>query len=261
MHAFACVCDGAGFARNNLLLIDDASCFTTVEFLKTKNQAAQKIKDYMAYLKARDRSPCAIRMDRGTEFVNEELHTWCHSQGIHFQMTAPYSPSQNGVVEHMNCTLVKLVRAMIIHSKLPEFLWEPAVAHATYVRNLSYTKFIPNATPYQLWHNRKPDVSHLREFGAPVWILAQGQRVLRKMLPKSQCRAYVGCDEGSKAVKYYNAATRNILTSRNYCFLVPSTDNPPEEIAIDPGEIAPPREGEAVDTTRSTNPVILQKML
>ena len=67
-----------------LLLIDDASHFTTVEFLKTKNQELQKIKDYMAYLKARDCSPCAIWMDHGTKFVNEELHTWCYSQGIHF---------------------------------------------------------------------------------------------------------------------------------------------------------------------------------
>ena len=129
----------------------------------------------MAYLKARGRSPCAIRMDRGTEFVNEDLRTWCHSQGICFQMTTLYSPSQNGVVERMNHTLVKLARAMITDSKLPEFLWEPAVAHAVYVRNLSYTKHTPNVTPYQLWHNRKPDVSHLHKFGAPVWILAQGQ--------------------------------------------------------------------------------------
>jgi hypothetical protein len=79
------------------------------------------------------------------------------------------------------------------------------------------------------------------------------------MLPKSQRRAYVGYDEGSKAVKYYNAATRNILTSRNYRFLVPSTDNPPEEIAIDSGEITPPCEGETKDSTWSMDPVILQK--
>ena len=79
------------------------------------------------------------------------------------------------------------------------------------------------------------------------------------MLPKSQRRAYVRYDEGSKAVKYYNAATRNILTSCNYCFLIPSANNPPEEITIDPGEIAPPREGEAEDITQSTNPVIPRK--
>jgi hypothetical protein len=76
-----------------LLLIDDASRYTTVEFLKTKSQAAQRIQEYMTHLKAQGRSPCAIRMDRGTKFVNEDLCTWCHSQGIHFQMTAPYSPS------------------------------------------------------------------------------------------------------------------------------------------------------------------------
>ena len=79
------------------------------------------------------------------------------------------------------------------------------------------------------------------------------------MLPKSQHQAYIRCDKGSKAVKYYNATTRNILTSWNYHFLIPLTDNPPEEIAIDLGEIAPPHEGEAEDSMQSTDPVILEK--
>jgi hypothetical protein len=79
------------------------------------------------------------------------------------------------------------------------------------------------------------------------------------MLLKSQCRAYVRYDKGSKVVKYYNTVTRNILTSCNYHFLVPSTDNPPEEIAIDPGEIAPLCEGEMKDSTRSMDPIIPQK--
>ena len=79
------------------------------------------------------------------------------------------------------------------------------------------------------------------------------------MLLKSQCRAYIRYDEGSKAVKYYDTATRNILTSCNYHFLVPLTENPPEEIAIDPGEIAPLHKGEAKDDARSTDPILLQK--
>jgi hypothetical protein len=115
-------------------------------------------------------------------------------------MTAPYSPSQNGVAERMNRTLEELSRAMLTASNLPEFLWEMAVAHAAYVQNLSYTKYIPNSTPYQLWTGRKPNVLHLREFGTPVWILTEGQRVLHKMLPKSQRQAYVGYDDSSKSV-------------------------------------------------------------
>ena len=91
-----------------LLLIDDAARHITVKFLKKKSQAAQKIKDYMMYLKARGASPCAIRMDRGTEFVNEDLRTWTQSQGIQLQLTAPYSPPQNGVAERMNRMLVEL---------------------------------------------------------------------------------------------------------------------------------------------------------
>ena len=82
-----------------LLMVDDAACYITVEFLKTKDQAAQKIMNYMMYLKTRGKTPCAIHTDRGTEFMNETLKIWCQSQGIELQVTAPYSPSQNGVAE------------------------------------------------------------------------------------------------------------------------------------------------------------------
>ena len=56
-----------------LLMVDDASQHVTVEFLKTKDQANERIKNYVTYLMARRRSPCAIRMDRGKEFDNESF--------------------------------------------------------------------------------------------------------------------------------------------------------------------------------------------
>jgi hypothetical protein len=71
----------------------------------------------------------------------------------------------------MNHTLVELAQAMLTASHLPEFLWEPAVNHTTYVCNQSYTKAVQNKTPYEGWHNKKLNVSYLREFGSPVWIL------------------------------------------------------------------------------------------
>ena len=127
-------------------------------------------------------------MDRDTEFLNESLHSWCHSQGMELQLTAPYSPSQNAVAERMNRTLVKLGRAMIRDTKLPGFLWEPAVEHAAYLRNMAYilSPRLGNQTPFQVWFGKKPNILHLRKFGAPVWVLLQGQNMQRKMLPKSQ---------------------------------------------------------------------------
>ena len=32
-----------------VLMVDDATCHITIEFLKTKDQAAQKVKDYLTY--------------------------------------------------------------------------------------------------------------------------------------------------------------------------------------------------------------------
>jgi hypothetical protein len=158
-------------------------------------------------------------------------------------MTAPYSPSQNGVTERMNRTLKELARAMRIAADLPVFLWEQAVAHAAYVRNRAYSSAIKVATPYQRWFNKKPDVSHLREFGAPVWILLQGQSKPPKMEPKSKCRALVGYEDGSQSVLYYNAETRKILISRNFHFLEPS-DATPERLLITPDD-----EGESRSAT------------
>ena len=186
-----------------LLLIDDAVQYITVEFLKTKDQAVQRIKNYMTYLKVQSRTPCAIHADCGTEFMNENLQNWCQSQGIELQVTAPYSPSQNGVAEQMNHTLVKLMCTMLMAAELPRFLWEPAVTHAAYLRNMLYTTPRANMMPYQLWHSRKLNVSHLQEFGAPVWVLLQGQKVQRKMLPKSQRRAYVRYNEVLQSTLFF----------------------------------------------------------
>ena len=81
----------------------------------------------------------------------------------------------------------------------------------------------------------KPNVSHLQEFGAPVWVLLQGQKEQRKMLPKSKQCAYVSYDNGSKSVKYYNAKTCKVLISQNYHFVsLPEKDTLPEEIMVTP---------------------------
>jgi transposase InsO family protein len=140
-----------------------------------KDEAVQNVKNYVTHLKTLGRKPKALRFDRGKEFINEDLRKWCAEQGIEIQTTAPYSPAQNGIAERMNRTLVELARAMINAHGLPEFLWELAVAHAAYLRNRAFSSPLADHTPYEIWHNNKPNVAHLREFGAPVWILHQGQ--------------------------------------------------------------------------------------
>jgi hypothetical protein len=131
-----------------ILFVDDSSHYTTVEFLKAKSQASDHVKAYLTYLQNHGQKPHAIHVDRGKEFINENLKTWCHQQGIEINQMAPYSPSQNGVTERMNHTLVELARTMRAATSLPEYLWEEATAHAAYLRNRSYTTSVKGSTPY-----------------------------------------------------------------------------------------------------------------
>jgi transposase InsO family protein len=234
-----------------ILFVDDATRHITTNFLRKKDEATQAVKDYLTHLTAHRKPPRATCTDLGREFVNESLRTWCCERGIENQTTAPYSPASNGIVERANRMLVELARAMIVQQNMPEFLWEHAVAHAAYIRNRSYMRSLRGeTTPYELWYKCKPSVAHLREFGAPVWILLQGQAEQRKLLPKSQRRAYVGYEDGPRAVKYYTADTKRVLTSRNYRFLSPPAQGPSaENIEVAPDE---QREGESRGGTLSS---------
>nr|GEV09644.1 uncharacterized mitochondrial protein AtMg00810-like [Tanacetum cinerariifolium] len=74
--------------------------------------------------------------------------------------------SQNDVAKRWNCTLVEAARTMLIFSKALLFLWAKAVATACYTQNRSLIRKHHNKTPYELLHDRKPDLSYLHVFGA-----------------------------------------------------------------------------------------------
>nr|GEU93534.1 putative ribonuclease H-like domain-containing protein [Tanacetum cinerariifolium] len=80
--------------------------------------------------------------------------------------TVPRTPQQNSVVERRNRTLVEAARTMLIFSKAPMFLWAKAVATACYTQNRSLIHTRHHKTPYELVHNKKPDLTFFRVFGA-----------------------------------------------------------------------------------------------
>ena len=116
-----------------------------------------------------------MRIDNGKELLNGKIITFCRNEGIAIETTAPYSPSQNGIAEHFNRTLIELVQAMIIARDLPIFLWDKATAYATFIRYQSPTRALKGKTPYKAWIGKKLDVSFLREFRLEVWVLDESR--------------------------------------------------------------------------------------
>jgi IS30 family transposase len=237
---------------------DDCVRYVIVLFLREKGEAAIRIKERVGKVKQRfGKGPTYLRVDNGTELVNEKVKKFCAQEGITIEQSAPYSPSQNGIAERFNRTLIELVRAMLIEKGLPTFLWDEAVSHATYIRNRSPTKALKGKTPYEAWTGKKPDVSHFREFGCDVWVLDKDKN-RSKLAPKSKKMVFVGFVEGSKAVRYWDKKMRNIKISRNVAF---NENEEPRELEVIemPGLQS---EGEDVNNTplqtTSNNPDVTQ---
>nr|GEW14749.1 hypothetical protein [Tanacetum cinerariifolium] len=85
---------------------------------------------------------------------------------IFHQKIVPKTPQQNDVVERQNRTFVEAARTMLIFSKALMFLRAEVVATACYTQNRSLIHTRHNKTPYELVHNKKPDLTFFRVFGA-----------------------------------------------------------------------------------------------
>ncbi|GKC53855.1 retrovirus-related pol polyprotein from transposon TNT 1-94 [Tanacetum coccineum] len=109
---------------------------------------------------------CYVRTNNGTEFVNQTLREYYENVVISHQTSIASTPQQNDVVERRNHTLVEAARTMLIFSKAPLFLWADAVNRACYTQNISLIRLCYNKNPYELMHDKKPDLSYVHVFGS-----------------------------------------------------------------------------------------------
>ncbi|GKB97920.1 retrovirus-related pol polyprotein from transposon TNT 1-94 [Tanacetum coccineum] len=125
-----------------------------------------------------------IKTDNGTEFVNQTLREYYEKVGISHETSVARSPQQNGVVERRNRTLIEVARTMLIYAKAPLFLWAEAVATACYTQNRSIIRLRHGKTPYELLHDKPPDLSFFHVFGALCYPTNDSEN-LGKLQPKA----------------------------------------------------------------------------
>ncbi|GJU31648.1 retrovirus-related pol polyprotein from transposon TNT 1-94 [Tanacetum coccineum] len=107
-----------------------------------------------------------LRTDNGTEFVNQTLREYYEKVGISHETSVARSPQQNGVVERHNRMITEAARTMLIYAKAPLFLWTEAVATACYTQNSSIIRLRHGKPPYELLHEKLPNLSFFHVFGA-----------------------------------------------------------------------------------------------
>nr|GEV48776.1 retrovirus-related Pol polyprotein from transposon TNT 1-94 [Tanacetum cinerariifolium] len=160
-----------------LVIVDDYSRFTWVKFLRSKDEAPDFIIKFLKMIQVRLKvSVRHIRTNNGTEFVNQTLREYYEEVGISHKTSVARSPQQNGVVQRRNCTLIEAART----------------------------------TPYELMHNKLPDLSFLHVFGALCYPTSDSEN-LGKLQPKDGIGIFIGYAPTKKAFRIYNRSTIRIV--------------------------------------------------
>ncbi|KAH9688106.1 Integrase catalytic domain-containing protein [Citrus sinensis] len=172
-----------------------------------------------------------IRSDHGGEFENHAFENFCNDFGIEHQFSSPRTPQQNGVVERKNRSIQEMARTMLNENSLPKYFWAEAVNTACYVLNRVLIRPNLNKTPYELWKDRKPNISYFKVFGCKCFVLNTKDN-LGKFDPKSDVGIFLGYSNSSKAYRVYNKRTLVVEESMHVTF-DESNPSSTEKVVVD----------------------------
>lgn len=204
--------------RYLLTFIDDFSRKIWVFFLKEKSEAFRMFQLFKTKVeKETGASIRGLRTDRGGEFTSTEFIKFCATNGIHRQLTAAYTPQQNGVAERKNRTIMNMVRSLLNSRRVPKKFWPEAVNYAVHILNRSPTLAVRNKTPEEAWSGTKPSVAHFRVFGCLSYAHVPDCK-RTKLDNKSLKCVLLGISEESKAYRLYDPLSQKVLISRDVIF-------------------------------------------
>jgi hypothetical protein len=198
--------------------IDDYSCKTWMYLLKSKDEVFNKFKEFKALIENLSERKIKIhRSDNGGEYTSKEFVNFCRDVGIKRELTTPYNPQQNGVAERKNRTIMEAVKTMIHDQDLPMCLWAEAAMTTVYVQNRLSHSALGFKTLEEMSTGKKPEVSHLKIFGCPVFIHIPKEK-RNKLKPSGKKGIFVGYCEVSKAFRIYIPGHRHVEISRDVTF-------------------------------------------
>lgn len=125
---------------------------TWVYLLKEKSKAGQTFKQFHAMVKTQFQSDIRVLCtDNETEYFNSILGNYLSQEGIVHQNSCTGTPQQNRVAERKNRHLLKVARAIMFTTNVPNIYWEEAILTATYLINRMPTRVLRFKTPISVF--------------------------------------------------------------------------------------------------------------
>lgn len=218
-----------GGLRYVITFVDDFSRRCQLFLISRKSKANNIIKKYVNNCETQfGQVPKIFRSDRGGEYSSHKLKNFFKKQGIQQQLTAPYSPQQNGIAERKNRYLVEAMRTTLIEVDLPKTYWGEAITTACYLQNRLPTKD-KDKTPFELWHGVKPNLSHVKIFGCKAFAHVPKER-RKKLDSKAQMYTFIGYSQESNGYRLLDRKSGKVIISRDVRFFEDEKDTHQNEI-------------------------------
>ena len=204
--------------RYFISFIDDYSRKVWIYFLAEKSEAFTIFKNYKNLVEKETRVFIrCLCTNKGGEFISHEFNVFCKANGISRQLTATYTPQQNGVAEHKNRTIMNMVRSMLSEKQVPKNFWPEAVNWTAHVLTRSPTLAVKDMTPKEAWSGVKPNVDYFQVFGCIGHVHVSDSK-RKKLDNKSFQCVLLGMSEESKAYGLYDPESKKIVLSKDVVF-------------------------------------------
>ena len=159
-----------------LLIVDSKSRYTWIFPLKTKSVPQALLRNFLTNHGSTKTANRRVRTDgEGSLAESQTFRTMVLALSWTLEKTATDSSSQNGLAERPHQAFATMVRCLLYSSSLPITFWADVLIYANYVNNRLYHSGI-EGIPYTRWTNKRPDLRHLRAFGAHVTVRRSGHR-------------------------------------------------------------------------------------
>lgn len=211
---------GYGNSLCFITFIDDCSRYIILYFLKQKSNALQCFHEFRTAAEKFFGVPILfLRVDNAGELVEGKFKGYCKANGITYEKTVPDASQQNGVAERANQIIERMCRAMILDSGLSIWFWPLATQAGVHIKNrVPHSTLDSGTTPLFHWFKIKPDLSHLRPFGALTTLRISNSDSLMKLQPRGEEGRFVGYSRDSKGYLIYFPHSKAIRSRRDVIF-------------------------------------------
>ena len=197
-------------------VIDDFSGYVWSIPLRAKSEACSAIQIWHKAVTVQSGDNLRMLVTDNGELVSNSMRDWCQTNGIDHQLTAPHTSAHNGRVERLHRTILGKARAMRLACNAPGSLWDEFCATAAYLTNLTAATANKGRTPYELWFDRLPSLSHLREIGCRAFSLQQPAP--SKIYARSTPCVLIGYAPHSKAYRLWDPTSSRVFNSFHVTF-------------------------------------------